>query len=153
MPKSLAEKEWKVKLPGGDIFVELTEFHEYPYKPVFHYHEELPKRLNKSNVNKNDDGELVPKYWQTVILHDLSLEFENGKVGPLAIPAELKSKLTGLNEIFYITPMKNRFVLNKWLEDYEILTGTLIAEKEHSVVYGKDAILISEELYFKSKGK
>ncbi len=149
LPHSAAEKQWQVRLPKGDMFFELTDFHEYPYRPVFEYHKELPQRPRTEEYT--EDIELVPLFWQTVALHDLFLKFENRKTGPLQIPSELLHKLSGLSELFFITPMENRFMLDNWLKEYDVRTGDLRAGKEYSVVYGKDAVFISEELYFRSR--
>ncbi|MEZ4528292.1 MAG: type I-D CRISPR-associated helicase Cas3' [Desulfobacterales bacterium] len=152
---SQAETQWKRKLPNADFFIEIKDFYEYPYVPVFRYNGRLPERPVKPE--DAEEPELLPCFWQTVALHNLSIEFENKKIGFLPVPPVLKEKLTGISELFYITPMENRFQLSNWLKEYEVQTGTLKAQTEigtyepHSVVYGKDAIFISEELYFRKK--
>jgi len=157
IPRSTAKREWKVRLPKGDFFYRLAEFHDYPYKPVFKYYDELPEKLPASQDKEDDDVDILPRYWQTVALHGLSLEFENKKIGALPIPWEIKRKLSGLSEFFFITPINNSHVLSNWLKEYDLRIGTLKARTKngtfepHSVVIGKDALLISEELYFKSR--
>jgi len=148
---SAAEKQWGLSLPKGEFFFELTEFQEYPYRPVFQYRGKLPVR--PSVHSKDKDPEVLPCYWQTVALHGISLSFENRKNVLLPIPAELRSRLTGLSELFFITPIENRFVLEHWLKEYDVRTGELKADKSYSVVFGKDAIFISEELYFRSRSE
>ena len=150
LPQSLAEKQWNIRLPKVGIFFEITDFYEYPYRPIYQYDGIVPSRLPKPDQPQSE--ELLPVYWQTVALHDLSIVFRNNKVGLLTIPAEIKSKLTGLSELFFITPIENQFILSNWLKEYDVQTGVLKTDDgEHAVVYGKDAIFISEELYYRGK--
>lgn len=158
-PQAAAEKNWNVSLPKADMFFELTDFQDYPFRPVFEFNGELPKRPADLEHKESNDADILPCYWQTVTLHDLSLKFQNNKKGPLHVPADIKSKLTGLSEIFYITPIEDQFILSNWLKEYDVMTGTLMVQtkngtlKPHSVVYGKDAILISEELLYRKKNE
>jgi hypothetical protein len=154
-----AEKNWKIRLPKSDMFFKITDFQQYPFPPVFEYHGVLPKRPQKTDYNDDKEFDLVPCFWQTIALHELNLNFKNAKLGYLPIPLGIKPKLTGLSELFFITPMENRFILDYWLKEYEVRTGTLESEtfagatKRHGVVFGKDAILISEELYYRIQEK
>lgn len=43
LPRAQAEKAWHLNLPPGDIFFEITDFQEYPYRPVFEYPDRLPE--------------------------------------------------------------------------------------------------------------
>ncbi len=153
LARSDAEKQWRLSLPRGWQFFELTDFQDYPFRPVFHYSGALPVAFSGHDSNQEQEAELLPRYWQTVALHDLSLEFENRKTGFLQVPWNLKKELTGISELFFITPIENRFVLNRWLKEYAVRTGELQVDKPYSVVFGKDAIFISEEFYFKYRNE
>ncbi|MBF0224745.1 MAG: type I-D CRISPR-associated helicase Cas3' [Desulfobacterales bacterium] len=149
--KASAEKEWSCSLPNSELFFKITNFLDFPYRPIFEYSYDLP--TIPVQREDSEEIEILPAYYRTIALHNLSLRFENKKIGPLQIPIELTNQLKGLSELFFITPMENSYALNNWLKEYDIQTAILKADREHSVVYGKDAIFISEELYFKRKNE
>ncbi len=137
-----AKKEWKISLPKSDCFVRLIDFQPFTCQPVFRYNGKIvPKR----EPDEHADIEILPTFWRAVFLDNVSLDFKNLRTPPL----EFKPYLTNISEYFFITPM-GKYQMKQWLKDYRIFQGTLNADNHtYEVVVGKDALLISEELYYR----
>jgi CRISPR-associated helicase Cas3 len=152
--RKAAQQRWGVRLPPRTFFFEILDFLQYPYTPVYFCQDTLPEPPEKKE-GESDHPEVLPFFWRTIALHGLSLDFVNKKKGSLAVPLEIKPLLKDISELFFITPIENRYALLNMLADYDISTATLKAknqsgrEVEYHVVVGKDAISISEELYFR----
>jgi len=153
--KAEAEKQWKIRLYKGKIFFQIYDILEYPYKPIFFLNDKLPSLPEELKYYDEQDNELLPVYWKTIVLHNLNIQFVNQIKGILAISPQIKKFLSSISEVFFVTPFNNRFQLSNWLKQYDIQQGTLrvktdTADQEYEVIIGKSAIFISEELYFKN---
>jgi CRISPR-associated endonuclease/helicase Cas3 len=140
-PYETAKQMWHISLPKADYYVRLIDFHPYTCQPTFRYTGHVSPDQKSS---EHDDVDILPGFWRAVFLYPVTLEFP--KRTP---PIEFKPYLENVPEFFFITPM-GKYQMKKWLQEYRINQAELIADNQsYSVVYGKEALMISEELYYR----
>jgi len=149
LPHNLAEKEWQVRLPKQKQWVRIEAFQDFPVKPVFRYNGTILDHLAKEKIphDEHADMAILPVFWRTMMLEKIELDFQNKR----SIPIEFKPYVSNYCDMFFITPM-DQYTLVQWLKDYQFFSGKLVdLTQTYSVIYGKDAILMSEELYYQKQ--